>query len=234
MSVVHRYADDQSRPGVGSALRDAAVRAVGPGIVVFAVLVGVGLLLKGPLKVFGAREEAVNRSLAAWRTPTWNTITMVFSHIGNTEYVIGVCVIVAAVVWWRTGQWWYAVVPVLAISLQATFFVLTTLLIDRPRPDVTHLDPAPPTSSYPSGHQGASTALYVTFVLMALRIRRPGVRAVVLVLCAVAPFLVGFARLYRGMHHPSDVAMGTLNGLTCALLAWGYLRRDPARACERA
>jgi membrane-associated phospholipid phosphatase len=234
MSFLNRYADDQSRPGIGSAIRDGAVRAVLPGVAVFGVLVAVGLLLKGPLKDFGTREEAVNRGLAAWRTSTWDTITMVMSHIGNTEYVIGVCILVAALVWWRTKEWWYAVVPVLAISLQATIFVLTTLLIDRPRPHVTHLDPAPPTSSFPSGHQGASTALYVTFVMMAVRIRQPGLRAVVLVLCTVAPFLVAFARLYRGMHHPSDVAMGALNGFTCALLAWGYLRRDPARGADRA
>jgi membrane-associated phospholipid phosphatase len=230
MSFLNRYAGDESRPDIRSALGDAAVRAVLPGVAVFALLVGGGLLLKGPLRAFGTREEAVNRGLAAWRTPTWNTITMVLSHMGNTEYVIGVCVVVAALVWWRTKQWWYAVVPVLAISLQATIFVLTTLLIDRPRPHVTHLDPAPPTSSFPSGHEGASTALYVTFVMMALRIRQPGLRTLVLALCALVPFLVGFARLYRGMHHPSDVAMGALNGFTCAMLAWGYLRRDPSHA----
>ncbi|MEO7070491.1 MAG: phosphatase PAP2 family protein [Nostocoides sp.] len=226
MPFISRYADDPARPGVRSALRDAALRAVLPGVAVFGVIVAVGLLLKGPLSGLGTSEEGVNRRLVAWRTPAWNTITMLCSHIGNTEYVIGVCVLVAAVIWWRTKQWWYAAVPLLAISLQATIFVLTTLVIARPRPHVSHLDPAPPTSSYPSGHEGASTALYVTFVLMATRIRQPVLRTVVLVVCALVPFLVGFARLYRGMHHVSDVTMGAVNGFTCAMLAWGYLRRD--------
>ena len=234
MPFLTRYEDDRSAPSVGSALKDAAVRAIAPGFVLFGLIVGVGLLISGPLKGFGRSEESVNRSLAGDRTPTWDTITMVWSHIGNTEYVIGVAVLVALVVWWRTKQWWYAVVPVLAISLQATIFVIATAVVGRDRPEVSHLDPAPPTSSYPSGHQGASTALYLSLVLMASRIRQPVLRVVVMVLCGVAPFLVGFARLYRGMHHPSDVAMGAVNGVLSALLAWGYLRRGRSEGQTRA
>jgi len=46
-----------------------------------------------------------------------------------------------------------------AISLQATIFVTASAALGRPRTDVPHLDPAPPTSSYPSGHVGACVAL---------------------------------------------------------------------------
>lgn len=234
MAFLTRYEDDTTRPSVGSALKDVAVRAVAPSLLLFAGIVGVGLLLTGPLKSVGSSEESVNRDLAAGRTPTWNAVTMVWSHVGNTEYVIGVAVLVALFVWWRTKQWWYAVVPVLAISLQATIFVIATAIVGRPRPEVSHLDPAPPTSSYPSGHQGASTALYLSLVLMASRITHPVLRTVVTVLCGIAPFLVGYARLYRGMHHPSDVALGAVNGILSALLAWGYLRRERPSGQTRA
>ena len=70
--------------------------------------------------------------------------------------------VVVVFVWRRTKQWWYAVVPLIAISLQAMVFFFTTLLIDRERPDVEHLDDSPPTSSFPSGHTGAATGLYLT------------------------------------------------------------------------
>ncbi len=150
------------------------------------------------------------------------------SMIGNTEYVIAVGVIVCAIVWWRTKEWWFAVVPLIAISLQATVFVIATTVVGRERPPVERLDPTPPTSSYPSGHVGASTALYVSFALMATRISNVVVRRVVIVLCIVAPLLVSYARLYRGAHHVSDIVVGMLNGVLCALLAWNYLRREPA------
>ena len=226
MSYLLRYVEDDRRPSAGSAAKDAFLRCVAPAVLVFGAIVGFGFLLQGPLKGLSTSEEHVSKDLEAGRTSTWDTITMYWSHIGNTEYVIGVAIVVALLVLWRTKEWWYALVPVLAITVQATVFVLTTLVVGRDRPTVEHLDPAPPTSSYPSGHEGASTALYVTFALMAAsRIRNAALRWVVVVLCLLVPFLVGYARLYRGMHHVTDVSVGALNGLAAALLAWGYLRR---------
>jgi len=45
------------------------------------------------------------------------------------------------------------------------------------------------------------------------------------VACVVIPFLVAYARVYRGMHHLLDVVVGMINGVCCTLLAWNYLRR---------
>ena len=223
-TFVHRYELDSSRPSVGSALRDFAVRALAPALVLFAAIVGVGFLIMGPLGGLPA-ENDLSKSVASGRTELMNSVTMVWSHIGNTEIVIGVCVTAVALIWWRTKQWWYAVVPAIAIAIQASVFVAATAIADRPRPTVQHLDPAPPTSSYPSGHMGASTALYLTFALMAQRIETAWLRRLVTAVCVIIPLLVGYARLYRGMHHLLDILVGMVNGIVCALLAWNYLRR---------
>ena len=210
-------------------LTGLVARAIAPGVVVWAAIVGIGLLISGPLGGLAKDEEAVNESLAAGRTPTWNTVTMVWSLIGNTEYVIAVCVLVSLVLLWRTRDWVFSIVPVVAISLQSTIFVLATLVVGRQRPTVPHLDPAPPTSSYPSGHVGASTALYLTFALLAARIERTWLRVLTTVVCLALPLLVTYARLYRGMHHVTDVTVGLLNGIACALLAWGWWRWSARR-----
>ena len=207
--------------------RDLLTRAIVPGVLLWCVIVGIGFLLTGPLAWLSHDEESVSKDLAAQRTARWNGITLWWSHIGNTEYVIAVGVIVCAIVWWRTKEWWFAVVPLIAISLQATVFVIAAAVVGRERPPVERLDPTPPTSSYPSGHVGASTALYVSFALMATRITNVVARRIVITLCILAPLLVSYARLYRGAHHISDILVGMLNGLLCALLAWNYLRRDP-------
>jgi undecaprenyl-diphosphatase len=202
--------------------------------VLWGAIVGFGLLLTGPLLGLSRDEEAVSKDLAAGRTPTWNDITLWWSHIGNTEYVIGVGVIVALILLWRTRNWRLAVTPLIAISLQATIFVLATAVVGRSRPSVPKLDPAPPTSSYPSGHVGASTALYVTFALLATRIERAWLRWLTTVVCLLIPLLVSYARLYRGMHHVTDVAVGMLNGLLCALLAYAWFRRRDTAAGREA
>ena len=205
------------------------MRAVLPAFGVFAVVVAFGFMLMGPLDDYSDWENNPSRWFEDARTETGETITLFMSSIGNTEYVIGVCLLVVAILWWRTKQWWYAVIPGIAISLQATIFVTAAQVVGRDRPDVERLDPTPPTSSYPSGHVGAATALYTTFAFMAAtRIENVVLRRVVVALCVVAPLSVAYARLYRGAHHISDIVFGLLNGVLCALLAWNYLRREPA------
>ncbi|WP_299443878.1 phosphatase PAP2 family protein [uncultured Phycicoccus sp.] len=228
MSFLTRW-DDTSRPSFTAALRDAAVRALLPGLGLFAAIVAIGFVITGPLRGLEG-ENDLNRWFQERRTATGESITLVMSSMGNTEYVIGVAVLVALLVLWRTKAWWFAVVPLLAISLQATFFVVAAWIVGRSRPNVERLDPTPPTSSYPSGHVGASTALYVAFALMATRIENVVARRVLVVLCILVPLAVSYARLYRGAHHLTDVLVGLVNGVVCALLAWRYLRRDAHEA----
>jgi membrane-associated phospholipid phosphatase len=228
MAFLTRYTEDRSTPPVGSALRDLVLRAAVPAVGLWLLVVGLGLLIKGPLGGL-TWEEVISKDVQGARIATWDAVTLVWSHIGNTEIIITVCVLAVGAIWWRTHQWWLAVVPAIAIALQATVFVIATAVVARPRPHVAHLDPAPPTSSYPSGHVGATTALYLSFALLAQRLERPWMRRLATTVCLLVPVLVAWARLYRGMHHLSDILVGAANGLACALLAWAYLRRKAAR-----
>ncbi len=227
-----RYALDGTPPTLGTAWADLWRRALVPAAGLLALVVGLGLLIVGPLGDLPA-EQQVDVWLAERRTPRLDSLTAIWSLVGSTEIIIGGCVLVGLIAWWATREWWYAVIPGIAVAIQATVFMLAALLVGRERPDVEMLDEAPPTSSFPSGHTGAATAFWVTTALMARRIRVLWLRVVVMAVCLAVPLLVAFARLYRGMHHPTDVAVGALNGAVCVWLAWHYLRRDPHPA-ERA
>lgn len=224
----HRYEIDDSRPSGPQARRDLTRRVLLPAAVLWCVVVGLGLLITGPLRGLPG-ESAVNEWLVGQRTPALDTVTTVVSAIGQTEFLIGACVVAIAVAWWRTRQWWYAIVPGLAVAVQAAIFLTSALVVGRERPDVDQLDHAPPTSSFPSGHTGAAAAFYLTLAMMAQRVRHPVVRVLVTTLCVLVPVGVGVARAYRGMHSPTDVAVGFLNGATCAVLAWNHVRRDVRR-----
>ena len=176
--------------------------------------------LSGPLDA----EDALNAGLAASRTGPWDTITLVWSYLGSTEVVVGVWLVFSALVLWRTHDWRLAAVPAIAILLQLAIYLTITALISRARPSVDKLDVLPPMTSFPSGHVGAATALYVTFILLAVRIERVGLRWAVTLGCLAVPLLVGFARLYRGMHHLSDIGAGLIVGAACAFLAYGWYR----------
>jgi undecaprenyl-diphosphatase len=212
-------------PDRHTALRALLLIALAPAIVLWVAVAAFGALLTGPLIGWNRSESTLNGDLQQTRDATMDSVTAVWSHVGNTEIVIAVCFVAVVVVWWRTRRWWFALIPALAITLQAAVFVAATIVIGRPRPTVPHLDPAPPTSSYPSGHVGASVALYTSFAIMATRIERTWLRRTVVAVCMVIPFLVAYARLYRGMHHLSDVVVGAINGLVCAGLAARCLTR---------
>jgi membrane-associated phospholipid phosphatase len=210
-------------PDRRTAVRGVLLRVLAPGIVLWLAITGFGRVLTGPPRGWHRSESALNRWLQESRDRAWDSVTALWSHVGNTEIIVGVCVVAVAVVWWRTRRWWFAAIPAIAISVQATIFVTASAVTGRARPDVPHLDPAPPTSSYPSGHVGASVALYTCFAIMATSIERTWLRRTVIGVCAVIPVLVAYARLYRGMHYLSDVVVGAINGLVCAGLASHYL-----------
>jgi len=235
MLLVPPHLTRRTGPDRRTAIRGLILRALVPGLVLWLAIAGFGELLTGPLKGWNRSESDLNRSLQDIRDRTWDSITALWSEVGNTEIIIGVCAVAVVVVWWRTRRWWFAVIPAIAISLQASIFVAAAAVIGRPRPDVPHLDPAPPTSSYPSGHVGASVALYASLAIMATTIERTWLRRTVIAVCSVIPFLVAYARLYRGMHHLSDVVVGAINGLICAGLAAHCLvhgRRDTTEATD--
>ncbi len=187
----------------------------------------------GPLDGVSRAEESVNKDVAADRTGTWDTITAVWSQIGNTIGVIAVCIVVASLILWRTRDLRLAFVAPIAIAMQGLIFLVVAKLVDRDRPPVEKLDASPPTASYPSGHVGASTGLYVALALLAVRIERPWLRWTTVVVCLVMPLLVAFSRLYRGMHHITDISAGLLNGTICALLAYAWFRHCSTRRATR-
>jgi len=190
--------------------------------VLYGVLVGIGLLLT---KVFERsalirEEEELNQALADGRTPTMNDVTYVLSGLGNTGAIIGAMLVVAIALRLASKKWTLSVFLVLAVSAQALVFLLVTRTMSRQRPDVKKLDDSPPTSSFPSGHTGAATALFLaSALLVAWYVKRRWVKILALTLLVAVPLLVAYGRLYRGMHHPTDIVGAYLNGIATVTIA---------------
>ncbi|MFE1291036.1 diacylglycerol kinase family protein [Streptomyces sp. NPDC058751] len=195
-----------------------------------ASMVGLGLLVTGPARGLWplTAEDTVNERLEQARTGTLTTLSSVASEAGNTLTVVAgtllACLGLLLVP--RLPMWRQAVFLAVAVSLQSLVFLAITESVDRHRPDVDRLDASPPTSSYTSGHTGAATALYAGLAVLALsRLRGPW-RRIVAGLLLLLPLLVAAARLYRGMHHPTDVLGGLVNGGLSLLIVGRALPAD--------
>jgi undecaprenyl-diphosphatase len=188
----------------------------------YALLVGLGLLLTKVIEHSWLirEEDGVNRALEDGRTPTMNDVTYLLSGLGNTAAIVGAMVVVAIALRIASRRWNMSVFLILAVSAQALVFLLVTLTIDRQRPHVRHLDSSPPTSSFPSGHTGAATALFfASALLVLLYVRKRWVKILAVTVLVAVPLLVAYGRLYRGMHHPTDIVGSYINGLTCIAIA---------------
>ena len=197
------------RDGVPSALYLLAC-AVGLAL----VLTGLGWLLSHVVQhdAAGRADAGVSRWLAGERNGELNDVTAVTTEVGGTLTITALAVLAtaaAALVWRRWRE------PMLvAVAGEVAIFLVVTLLVDRQRPPVPHLDKAPPTSSFPSGHTAATVALWGALAILASeRARSALVRGIVLALAFGLPLVVASSRLYRGMHFFTDVLGGALLGV---------------------
>lgn len=102
--------------------------------------------------------------------------------------------------------------------------VLSSLLklgVDRPRPEVVPHLAEVHSLSFPSGHAMMSAVTFLTLgALLAQTLPDRATKTYVLTVAVLATLIVGFSRLYLGVHWPSDVAAGWCAGAAWAMLCW--------------
>jgi membrane-associated phospholipid phosphatase len=199
----------------------AALLVVAIGYAVLALtLLGIGLVLTHALNgSIGQWDEHVNRSFAEHRTATWNSITQFATASLDTLPVIAFAALTAGFLALRK-RLREAAFLILALVIEITVFLPVTFIVGRPRPAVPRMNMTPATSSFPSGHTAAATVLFFGVALIiAACTTAVAARVVSAVVASGLAALVGFARVYRGLHHPTDVFVGFLFGLSCLAIA---------------
>jgi membrane-associated phospholipid phosphatase len=204
----------------------------GLGLALALSLVGWAIVHLATPSAMTAWEGRVDQWFVAQRTPRLDALSHVAGYLANTEMIIALLIVMVVVLRVWLGRWRESAVLFAAIVGELLIFLAVAVIVNRPRPDVPQLDVAPPTSSFPSGHMGAAVAFYGCLAIIVVRQLRPKWFAVTLttVLCLV-PIVVGVARIYRGMHHPTDVLAGLLcGGLWLALVLTVLLPAQHRRA----
>lgn len=184
----------------------------------------------------GANDRSIERTLGAHRTTTWNHITYITTWLAETPTIAlltGLLAVIARIAWKRWRDFLFVV---LAVVGETQSFALVTLLVHRSRPPISHLDVAPPTSSFPSGHTAASVAFYGALaLLLSARVRNRALSIVLWTLAFLVPLSVALSRMYRGMHYPTDVSTGAALGLVWLVLVattigpWSRYESGPSR-----
>lgn len=135
------------------------------------------------------------------------------SIIGGTVVVTLICLILGAIFWGQKQRVYFTALAITAIG-GTGLNLLIKQLFNRQRPKLWKLVAGEPhTSSFPSGHAMLSLVIYGFIAyLLARHFRRWRWWIVSLIIVLIA--LIGFSRVYLGIHWPTDIVAGQAAGLT--------------------
>jgi membrane-associated phospholipid phosphatase len=225
---------------VHAELPDLARRAAPLGALAVAlggVLVALGRLLTDVLDGSGFADEdlEVVRDLAGARSSGWDALTSGSTWLSNTLFVLAVLTVAVVVARRGTHGWLAPAFLVVAVVGEKAVYLAASVVVDRDRPPVPTTGFVHATSSFPSGHVGAALALYGAIAVLVVRSSRATTAAKVaaVAVAVLVPPLVAFARIYRGLHYPTDVLAGALSAAVWLTGSWFVLLRGRRRPAGR-
>lgn len=196
-------------------------------------LVAALAILTASAWVFGALAEDVvegdthlDTRVADWlhdrATPGWTEFFEGVTFLGNVPVLFGVTLVVAIVLA-RIGRRNELPFLLLAVIGAEILTVGLKLGFQRERPFFSDPLATESTYSFPSGHSSVSLAVYGTLGFIAARhLPTVGARVAALAAAGALVLLIGFSRLYLGVHFLTDVVAGFSVGLAwvslCAVL----------------
>jgi undecaprenyl-diphosphatase len=188
-----------------------------------------GAVLRGQTMTL---DGAVRNAVHAWATPGLTAAMRGVTRLGAAEALIPL----AALLLWRlraTGRQRAAVLFLVAAVGAEALELILKLVFRRARPEAFFGYLQPLGYSFPSGHAIVSCCFYgVAAAILTVRMRSRAARALTWAGAGLLAAVIGFSRVYLGVHYPSDVLAGYMAGVIwVAAVRAGYeirLRRTNA------
>jgi membrane-associated phospholipid phosphatase len=202
------------------------------------------IILVGAVWMFGWIAEdvvtgdpltVVDMKIAVWlhlhATSTLTDAMMFVSLLASWPVVMGICLFMAIFFVWKRSHY-RLLAMTLTIPVGMLLSVMLKFAFHRSRPAWDDPILMIETFSFPSGHAMAATLLYGFLAAFGVRKAQAWRWRVLAVLAAgTLVVLVGFSRLYLGVHYLSDVLAGMAAGsawLALCLTVVGTLQRHRA------
>ncbi len=153
-------------------------------------------------------------------TPALDGLAVFFTIVGNTGPMVAAGVLITAALarrGYRRAAWLFA----LGVGGSMLLTQLIKRIAERPRPDLWLSLRPEHTFSFPSGHAMDTAALAAALFFITPLHRRKW--------WALAPLFalgVGWARMYLGVHYPSDVLAGWSSAVGWVLLVQLWAARN--------
>ena len=150
-----------------------------------------------------------NIIIANNRTNFWSGFFKIFTYLGSF-YVLAILALIAVVLIWfvaknkRTSLFYAVCFAVVCISN-----LLLKILIQRIRPDLMIINEVG--YSFPSGHAMMSFAFFVLAMHYVYKfVKNKPLKILLISVFALIIVLIGFSRIYLGVHYLTDIIAGWL------------------------
>jgi membrane protein DedA with SNARE-associated domain/membrane-associated phospholipid phosphatase len=157
-------------------------------------------------------DRGVDDYLHSHATPSLTTFFLIITTLGSIEAIVLLGMVVATFLAWGR-RWLFLGSWLAAVAGSAVLNHLLKGLFARPRPHFEHPLLVESSYSFPSGHAMESFVVYgmlAYFAVLALRSWES--RVGVIFGAALLIVLIGFSRMYLGVHYLSDVLAGYAAG----------------------
>jgi membrane-associated phospholipid phosphatase len=165
------------------------------------------LEVKGIVRI----DDVVNAAFAQWRFEPLISAFLWVTALGSSPAIVSAVIVATGLLWSQRRFQLISPLWVTCFGALATTSI-GKFLIERPRPQMT-IDVHVVSSSFPSGHATAAMAVY-GFIAYAIARVLPGVRErfEIVYWTAMLILLIGFSRIFLGVHYLTDVIGGFLVG----------------------
>lgn len=158
-------------------------------------------------------DSAIRNAVHQQATPPLTILMLGLSLLGSADVLLPF-VVVTLIVMAGAGIRRQAILLVVSLTGAAVLDTTLKLAFHRPRPQPFFNLPAPGDYAFPSGHAMVSLCFYITLAwIVSGRLATRWSRVAVWTGAALLIGLIGFSRVYLGVHYPTDVLGGYAAGL---------------------
>lgn len=161
----------------------------------------------------GSFDATIYKFVISFKCDTLTRVLLFITDFASVKGVVALCAISLIGLFWK---YYKSLFLVLNVVVSTIFNVVLKNIMMVPRPNILRL--AEETGySFPSGHSMASVAFYgfVIYLVLSSKMNKY-LKIVISSLLVILIFIIGFSRIYLGVHNASDVIAGHV--LSTALL----------------
>ena len=149
-------------------------------------------------------------------------VLIVITNIGGPIGIMCICGIIFAIPKLRNR----IAIPVsVTITISFLLNILLKKIFARERPDILRLV-SESFYSFPSGHAMINMALYSILIFYAYNlVKSKKIRCLIYLVLTSLVLLIGFTRIYLGVHYAGDILGGWLMGLVVSIITYAVLKK---------